>query len=156
MLISYTRRTQTLGTLASVTALGIGANRTYAEKTRLASLDYWILVTGGTSGEMNSLLWGIAALPLTVAEVAEALIASPDSPRAVPEAEQANRRIRILGSFDNDIGAGQQVAKEGHVKVNMTFDEAGYFFFVYNRSGAALTNGSSAFLTTKEYAIQGF
>lgn len=138
-----------------MTAIAVGATRSFDVKARLSAIDYWLLCEGLTGGDADRLLWGVADASMTVSEIMEGLLAEPTYKGDIPAAERARRPFRVLGMVGYEGGAALTTAGNfGHRKVGLTIAEpVGYNYFVYNFSGAAITTGATFKVVAKEYAI---
>lgn len=157
LLISVVDRTQAVSTLASQTALLIGAARVYERDVRIASIDYWIKAKGFTADEAQNLLWGLADASMAVSEIAAAITSGEATYRGdVPAAEIARRPFRLMGFVCDPRGnPGSRGASSGHDRINLTFaEDVGYAAFVFNMDGSAMTTGATVDLIVKEYAIE--
>ncbi len=88
---------------------------------------------------------GIATDDLSVAEIGEALDASPSSRSDQVAFEQAGRMVRLAGVFDGQV-ADEKLNEGRLLKTKLGFAVANNndaVFFVRNLSGATLTTGSS-------------
>ncbi len=110
---------------------------------------FWVVSTdltwsrlGGTSGEVP-LDTGITHGSYTVAQVLEALDASPDGPDDLIAIEQGRRKIRAAGTFglastDEVMNDGKPIRTKCNFAVGIGSDLDAY---LVNRSGGALTTG---------------
>ncbi len=99
--------------------------------------------------------YGIAQAELTVAQIAEALDASPTSENDVTAIERTRRRVRMMGTFERSPDE-DQTTNNGRFKRQKLFLRipAGQempAMWVRNRSGAALTTGGLAEFQQKNY-----
>ncbi len=145
--ILRSKETIALGTLNVDTAIKMGSAITLDEDFRLLRLDAWAHVDGLTAGEGDGLLIGIANGELTVAEIAEALLADgPVDRNDRVKQERAERFVKIFGSL-NDLQHLFRGENGGHqliCKPRWTFSNPeGWDIFIFN-NGVQLTTGATA------------
>ncbi len=133
-----------LGTLASALVLSVGALAAFGEDIFIISVDIYAMLTN-TAGGQGPIYLGLAHGDLTDVEIAEALDASLTDPDDIIAKERARRPVRRIGTF-NALG-GDEILNNGNpVRVPVRFtigNEHVLDMFVQNRSGAALTTGST-------------
>ncbi len=135
-------------------ALSTLANNTVlAQALTILSDDFWVisgdlnwLMIGMTPGE-DPLYVGIANGDLSVAEIKEAINASPVSRSDIVEREQARRPVRKVGAFtQQDAATVAQRLNDGkpiRTKIRMYLAEGTELnMWAHNKSGATLTTGA--------------
>ncbi len=113
-------------------------------------------VEGLTAGDGEGLTIGIANGELTVAEIAECLIADGPSDRNDRiKQERAERFVKVFGLL-NDLQhmfVGENGSRQMQVKPRWTFSNPeGWDYFIFN-AGSALTTGSTAKLLQTSYGL---
>ncbi len=145
-----------LGTLNVDTAIKLGSGITISEDFRLLKIEVWAHIDGLTAGEGDGLMIGIANGELTVAEIAEALLADGPSDRNDRvKTERAERFVKIFGSL-NDLQHLFRGENGGHmliVKPRWTFSNPeGWDLFIFN-NGVQFTTGATAKLIVTFYGL---
>ncbi len=145
----------TLGTLAANTALQ-AASRIDAARVqgfRILKTEYFIDVVSMTDGE-GPIIVGMQH-NLSVAEVAEAILADPQGSKGIasPENEQAMRPVWPLGVVAVDI-ANQEKAHWKTVKIGWSIPEDSTLnWFAFNSDASALTTGGKIFIDAKHFGV---
>ncbi len=139
-----------LGALAQFDVIGVVglvmAHGGFITTTELAHR-----ISGLTAGEGRGLVLGIAALPLTDAEIESALETNgPLFPKSEVKAASADRRVRLLkdiGPQGELVSTATEFSGFEKIETRLTFSEdgQGWRWFVYNM-GSSLTTGSAVAL----------
>ncbi len=133
----------TLGTLADVTVLAEGLTGLSTDRYRAISFKgIWSIRNNTAQGPI---VVGFSHSDYSVTEVKECLEASGAiAPGNKVAREQANRFVRIVGSFDSS--SADQVLNDGKpITTKLNWDIPIGFqvdIFAYNESGASLTTGN--------------
>ena len=139
-----------LSTLASLTAIAVilTPDSSRDQGVRIKQLKLACTYKGKTAGE-GPLMVGLCDSNLSVAEIAEALVADPQHVGDVPATEQGNRRVFPIWNIGPALVAGDSV--EGFEDVHYpwkTMEEGiGLKLFVFNADGSALTTGTIVTVT---------
>ncbi len=150
--ILYDEGNVSLSTLANKVALTIGSKIDGSRENgfRILRTDYWITGHDFTAGEYPITV-GLSFGSLSVAEIAEAFAADPQSSDKRNLIEQTMRPIFILGILGD---TGDMRFLTGTVKPRWSSPEgAAVKFFAYNSTGATLTTGASVRLIAKHFGV---
>lgn len=130
-----------LSTLADNTALAL-AMTALADDFWFVSGDLTWVLRGGSAGE-GPIHVGIANGDLSVAEIKEAITASPVSRSDIVEREEAGRPVRKVGSFPGlSTNEALNDGKPIRTKISMYLaEEKELVAYAFNSSGGALTGG---------------
>ncbi len=134
-------------TLGALATLAVAGSATIIDASRLSGMrikkaKYGVTFKNKTAGE-GPLLVGMASVDLSNAEIAEALVADPQSPRDAPANEQGNRQVFPLAILP----AGLVDAEETqHLRTlrypwKRIMEGNGLKMFVFNMDTATLTTG---------------
>ncbi len=152
-------RSQTLGALAGQAAIIIGTNLATLERFRMIKNTIYASLTGLTTGEGTSLLFGIADGDFTLAEIEAAIeVSGPLGPNDKTNADAAERFVKLIGAIDRETGTEAifENAQGGHKMENTirwTFAATkSWNYFVYNL-GNTLTTGSNLLLRAKSFGV---
>ncbi len=153
--ILRSKETIALGTLGVDTAIVFGSGITIGNNFRLLKSEGFAHVDGLTSGEGGGLCIGIANGELTVAEIAECLLADGPSDRNDRvKQSRAERFVKLFGQLD-DLQHVMRGAEGYALKVNprWTFSNPeGWNFFIFN-NGLQLTTGATAKSVLTHYGL---
>jgi len=136
----------TVGALTTLSVAGAALAIDAARKqgVRIKKMKYAVTYKDKTAGE-GPLLFGLASVDLTNAEIAEALIADPQSARDSPSNEEANRQVFPLQLLP----ASAEVATQEHQPMRSVrypwkriLIGNGLKAFVANLDGSTLTTGT--------------
>ncbi len=133
-----------LGTLADNTALLAAATAAFQQGFDIITTHVMWSIRDVSSGGEGPIEVGIAGNDYSVAEIVEALDASPLRNSGV-EMERSRRKVRLAGAFPG--GVGDDVLNDGKpIKSKMFIrapvGQAPLNVWVVNRSGAPLTTGA--------------
>ncbi len=131
-----------LGALANNAAI-VGNLTTFTDDFWGQSADLSWTTSNATVGE-GPLLVGLCSSDLTAAQVAEAILATPDSRSDIVAREQARRPVRRVGKF-TVLNTHEVLADGKNIRtpVKMYFAEATQMnIFVFNASGSTLTTAN--------------
>ena len=150
---------QGLLALANSAGILIGTNLATLERFRIIKLEVWASITGLTTGEGTSLLFGIADGDLTLAEIEAAIENNgPVGPNDSVSIAVSERLIFLLGAIDRETGTEAIFENQtgGHMmekNIRWTFARTkSWNFFVYN-IGNILTTGASCQLRAKSFGV---
>ncbi len=146
--VTYLTATIILTTLASLTVLtsNLQIDGSRLQGARIKKLKGLFRIKGLTEGE-GPLTIGFCHA-LSAAEVAEALVADPQSMNDVPAAEQGNRHVFPIGNLQEP-PTDQQVVQQPQMWQTYRFpwkniqEGTGLFIFAFNRDNSALTTGAT-------------
>ncbi len=148
-----------LATLADNTAIKFSSNITLSEDFRVLRADILCHITTVTQGEGTGLVLGACNDELTVAEIAETLVADGPSDRndRVVQ-ERTERKVDLLSSGIENEGSVIFLGDDGgtviHWKPRWTFsDPEGWAYFIWNHSGSTLNTGMQARLMQTVYGV---
>ncbi len=132
-----------LSTLGNDTALEVGCIPALQQDFDVISTDLIAALREQTAGE-GPIEFGLAASDYTVAEIVEALDATPLRQVSV-EMERSKRRVRSYGQFaglvtEETMNDGNPVRRKMFLRVAAGMTTANVF--VVNRSGSTLTTGT--------------
>ncbi len=134
-----------LGTLANLTAIAIALtpDASREQGARIKQLKLAISYKGKTAGE-GPLIVGLCDSNLSVAEIAEAILADPQHVADVPATEQGNRRVFPIWIIPAGLTADDRIQKteEVHYPWKDMEESQGLKFWVFNADGNALTTGT--------------
>ncbi len=109
----------------------------------------------GMTGNEGPIDYGIAQSQLTVAQIQEALDASPTSSNDVEAIERTRRRVRQLGVFerspDEDQTTNNGRPRRAKLFIKIPAGQEMPAMWIRNRSGATLTTGGVANFQQKAY-----
>ncbi len=111
---------------------------------RIKKMKYSVAYKDKTASE-GPLLLGLASVDLSNAEIAEALVADPQSPRDQPASEQANRQVFPLALLPASVEAAtQEVQPLRGVRYpwKRILEGNGLKYFIQNLDGSTLTTGT--------------
>ncbi len=135
----------TLSTLAALTAIksDLKLDGGQDQGVRIKKILYSVAFRGKTAAE-GPLWYGLCAKDVSLAELAETLLADPQSDRDVPASEQVDRRVVMLGSIGSSDGNrdGPGTLQRGKW-FWLVREHEGIQFWVFNRDGGALTTGAT-------------
>lgn len=138
--------TLALGTLANITSIKQDFPDTVDKPTFSVSADLVWGLTNPTSAEGNIIV-GLAHGDYTQAEIDEYIENQGAwGTSSLQEQEVARRKIRVVGTFPSNNGQDIVLNDGKPIRTRLRFSlDAGQTlsFWAYNRSGAALTTGSS-------------
>ncbi len=141
-----------LGTLADNTALSVNLISSFTTAMFVISVDALWALNDMTAGQ-GPIEFGFTHGSYTVAQIVEALDASPDGPDNVIAIEQNRRKVRLAGLFavndDHEEFADGELTRTRvrfMVGIGSDFDA-----FAVNRSGAALTTGGQISVSGRIY-----
>ncbi len=157
------RRSQSLSTLGSLTAILIGTKLANSVSFRMLKGELYAFVSGLTSGEGDGLIIGLANGNLTPAQIKACIEANgPLNPSDREQQEFAKRAVWLLGStdaeidtngfFDTDMenGAHHKIV----VKPRWTFTEGeGWNWFLWNQGPSALTTGATVEIAATNFGV---
>ncbi len=158
------QRLQALTTLAATTAIFIGTKLATVEDFRILKTEVFAFVNGCTADETEGLVFGIADGVLSLAEVEAAMeLNAPVNPNDTPNAEEAERFVKVIGLNDGDITAtktsfhfrdGKTNGLMMQMNVRWTFNAGdSWNWFVYNRANGLLTTGSTVLMQATNYGV---
>ncbi len=158
--IIRSKETIALGTLAADTAIKFGSGVTISEDFRMLKSEVSAFVEGLSAGEAAGLMFGIANGELTVAEIAECLLADgPADRNDRVKQERAERYVKIFGQIlpaagdIQDVFHGEGNSPVMEVKPRWTFSNPeGWDFFIFN-AGTLLTTGATAKALITTYGL---
>ncbi len=140
----------TLGALVNDGAVAVATVGTLQQDFDIVTTHMVIAMRDHTAGE-GPIEFGIAESQYTVAEIVEALDASPLSQYGV-EQERSSRKVRTAGQLPGLLG--EEALNDGNkIKVKLFVKAFGndntnmMQFFAVNRSGATLTTGTAVEVT---------
>ncbi len=110
---------------------------------RIKKMKYAVVYKDKTASE-GPLLLGMASVDLTNAEIAEALVADPQSPRDQPAAEQGNRQVfpmALLPASAEVASQETQPLRSIRYPWKRILEGNGLKLFVQNLDGSTLTTG---------------
>ncbi len=136
-------------TVGALTTLAVAGSSTMIDSSRLAGMrikkmKYAVQYKDKTASE-GPLLLGMASVDLSNAEIAEALVADPQSPRDQPAAEQANRQVFPLAMLPASVEvAGNEIQALRSLRYpwKRILEGNGLKYFVQNLDGSTLTSGT--------------
>ncbi len=144
--IQYINVEVVLSTLATLTAItgatAIDAGR--LQGVRLKKMKLACSYKGKTAGE-GPLVVGLCDTTLSVAEIAEAILADPQGVAEVPATEQGNRRVFPIWNIGPGLVADDaiQMYREVHFPWKDWPEDKGIKVFVFNNDGSNLTTGTT-------------
>ncbi len=157
------RRSQSLSTLGSLTALIIGTKLANTISFRILKAELYAFISGLTSGEGDGLIIGLANGDLTVAEIKECIEAQgPLNPSDRVGNERAKRAVWLLGSTDAEIDTNgffdSDMENAGQHKIvtkpRWTFTEGvGWNWFLWNTGPSPLTTGATIEITSTNFGV---
>ena len=152
-------KSQSVGTLATKTALLIGTKIAILEWFRIIKAELTATIIGVTTGEMTGMWIGIADGQWNVAEIKEALEANgPVGPNDVLKEELSDRAVWLLGAVDREIGTEAIFENEegGHTiekTLRWTFARTkSWNWFLWNQ-GSAPTGGATVQMNSKSFGV---
>ncbi len=144
--------TITLGTLANNTVIKQANTYEITEDFFVLSVDTLATIRDATAGEVPIIL-GWADDNLSVAEIAEAIDATPAGPNDIIQMERTRRPVRLIGQFTSP-DTHTELANGDMIRTKIRRSVAsgrGMTFWAQNKSGATLTTGASITFTNKYY-----
>jgi len=144
----------TLGTLADNTVVTDSIlDAVLTEDIFIISMDCLWTLRGLTAGEVPIFV-GMAHGSLTVAQILEAIDASPLGPDSIIAREQARRPVRKIGYFSDFEATDQGMTETGMIRKKIKFsvgDGIAINGYAVNRSGGALTTGATVLMNGNIY-----
>ncbi len=137
--------TMSLGTLADDTVISTPTIDSLEQDFDVISTDLSVAIRNLTPGQ-GPLDYGLQEQGFTVAEVAEALDASPLSQYG-PAMERSRRKVRLYGTFngeeaDSTVNDGKPIRKKMFLRAFGHSTFAAARVWMRNKSGATLTTGA--------------
>ncbi len=135
-----------LGALATLDVAGSATNIDSSRLAgmRLSKMKYAVTYKDKTASE-GPLLLGLASVDLSNAEIAEALVADPQSPRDQPAFERGNRQVFPLALLPASVkvaGDEIQVFRSARYPWKRILEGNGLKYFIQNLDGSTLTTGA--------------
>ncbi len=155
------QRSVNLSTLAAGAAILVGTKLAMTDDFRMLRSEVQAHLAGGTAGDVEGLIFGLADGDLTVAEIAATILANgPLDANDIVTGNIAMRPVWNMGvaitNFDGTDGFYQGEANSPMliVKPRWTFSATkSWNWFVFNDTGSALTTGASTFILAKNFGV---
>ncbi len=154
-------RSQSLLTLADTTALLIGTKLAIADDFRMLKSEVQCSFVGGTAGDTEGLLIGIADGDLTASEISSAItINAPLDANDIVGSNIAERFNVLFGglvlgpNLTEGTFRGEGNSQMMHVKPRWTFGTTkSWNWFIFNNTGSPLTTGASVRILAKSFGV---